>query len=86
MQHDGTAMPAGQARFTLPRPGSPLGYTPAEVAEILGKSRNTIYAWMKGADPLLTSQKRNGQHYIPIRDVRALLDPELVLEPVGVVS
>jgi hypothetical protein len=45
MQHDSTSLPAGQAIAAPAPPKSPLGYTVAEVAEILGKHPNTIYAW-----------------------------------------
>jgi hypothetical protein len=78
MQVDGTTVPEERASSSLPRPKSPLGYTPAEVAEILGKHRNTIYAWINADDPVLTSRKINGEHYIPVREVHELLDPELM--------
>jgi hypothetical protein len=70
VQVDGTTLPADQG--TLPRPASLLGYTPAEVAAIVGKNKNTIYLWIKAG--VLKSRRINRVHYIPAAEVRALLD------------
>jgi excisionase family DNA binding protein len=74
MQENPTSLPSGQAMATPPSPKSPLGYTAAEVAAILGKHVNTIYAWIdKG---ILPHRQFGGvgAKYIPRRAVRALLD------------
>jgi Helix-turn-helix domain len=70
VQIEGSTMPAGQG--TLPRPASRLGYTPAEVATIVGKHQNTIYLWLKAG--VLKSRRINRDHYIPVAEVVALLD------------
>jgi excisionase family DNA binding protein len=74
MQENPTSLPSGQAIAAPPPPKSPLGYTAAEAAEILGKHVNTIYAWIdKG---ILPHRQFGGvgAKYIPRRAVRALLD------------
>jgi excisionase family DNA binding protein len=74
MQENTTSLPAGQAMTAFPPPKSPLGYTATEVAEILGKHVNTIYAWIdKGVLPH-RQIGGVGAKYIPRRAVRELLD------------
>ncbi len=70
MHNDGIALPAGQG--TLIAPACVLGYTPAEVAAILGKHPNTIYEWIEAG--VLKSRRIKRDHYIPVAEVRALLD------------
>jgi excisionase family DNA binding protein len=74
MQENTTNLPAGQAMTAPPPPKSPLGYTVAEVAEILGKHVNTIYTWIDRG--ILPHRQFGGvgAKYIPRRAVRALLD------------
>ena len=74
MQEHATSLSAGRAMAVPAPPKSPLGYTAAEVAAILGKHINTIYAWIdKG---ILPHRQFGGvgAKYIPRRAVRALLD------------
>ncbi len=90
MQHDSTSLPAGQAIAAPAPPKSPLGYTVAEVAEILGKHPNTIYTWLHDG-PLADAKRQiGGTFYIPRRAVRALLDldeaTELLPAPGGEVA
>jgi excisionase family DNA binding protein len=74
MQQNTTSLPAGQAMAAPAPPKSPLGYTVAEVAKILGKHPNTIYAWLH-AGPLADAKRQiGGAFYIPRRALRALLD------------
>ena len=70
MQVNGSTLPSEQD--SLPRPGCRLGYTPAEVASIFGKHPNTIYVWIKSG--VIGSRRINRVHYIPVAEVRALLD------------
>lgn len=70
MQLNGSTRPAEQG--ALPRPASRLGYSPAEVAAIVGKHQNTIYVWLKAG--VLKSRRINQAHYIPVAEVCALLD------------
>jgi excisionase family DNA binding protein len=91
MQEHPTSLPAGRA-MAAPAPKNPMGYTVAEVAEILGKHPNTIYAWIHDG-PLADAKRQiGGTFYIPRRAVRALLDLEdneatdLVTAPGGEVA
>ena len=60
------------AQSAMQGPASRLGYTPAEVAAIVGKHQNTIYLWLKAG--VLKSRRINRDHYIPVAEVIALLD------------
>jgi len=74
MQENPTSLPSGQAMAAPAPPKSPLGYTVAEVAAILGKHPNTIYAWTRPGCPLADARQIGSTFYIPRRAVRALLD------------
>jgi excisionase family DNA binding protein len=76
MQEHPTGSPPGQTRAAPPAPRSPLGYSPAEAAKILGKHKNTIRAWMTEGGPLAGARRIGSLYYIPRRDVLALLDLE----------
>jgi len=82
MQNNATTLPSEQA-MTVAAPKNPMGYTVAEVAKILGKHTNTIYAWTRDGGPLAAARQIGGTFYIPRRAVLALLDisnetPDLV--------
>src|SRR5258705_373174 len=70
VQIEAATVPTDQG--TLPRPASRLGYSPAEVAAIVDKHPNTIYDWLKAG--VIKSRRINRAHYIPVAEVRALLD------------
>jgi hypothetical protein len=76
MQEHPINPPPGQTRAAPPAPRSPLGYSPAEAAKILGKHQNTIRAWMTEDGPLAGARRIGSLYYIPRRDVLALLDLE----------
>jgi excisionase family DNA binding protein len=83
MQQNTTSLPAGQAMAVRP-PKNVMGYTVAEVAEILGKHPNTIYAWIHDG-PLADAKRQiGGAFYIPRRAVRALLDLDEDSDLVGI--
>jgi len=73
VQENTTSLPASRT-LAVPAPKSPLGYTVAEAAKILGKHINTIYAWTRDGGPLADARQIGGTFYIPRRAVRALLD------------
>jgi len=73
VQEHATSLPAGRA-LAVPVPKSPLGYTAAEAANILGKHINTIYAWMRPGGLLAEARQIGSTFYIPRRTVLALLD------------
>jgi excisionase family DNA binding protein len=82
MQDNATTLPSGQA-MTVSAPKNPMGYTVAEVAQILGKHPNTIYAWTRNGRPLAAARQIGSTFYIPRRAVLSLLDissetPDLV--------
>ncbi|HEY5990497.1 MAG TPA: helix-turn-helix domain-containing protein [Streptosporangiaceae bacterium] len=76
MQEHPISPPPGQKRAAPPAPRSPLGYSPAEAAKILGKHKNTIRAWMTEDGPLAGARRIGSLYYIPRRAVLALLDLE----------
>jgi excisionase family DNA binding protein len=87
MQNNATTLPNGQA-MTVAAPKNPMGYTVAEVAKILGKHPNTIYAWTRPDGPLAAARQIGGTFYIPRRAVLALLDihdgtPDLIVTAGG---
>jgi excisionase family DNA binding protein len=63
-------LPTGEG--SLPGPASPLGYSAAEVAALVGKHQNTIYEWLKAG--VLRSRRIKGVHYISPATVHALFD------------
>jgi len=73
MHNNATTLPSGQA-MTVVAPKNPMGYNVAEVAKILGKHPNTIYAWTRPGCPLADARQIGSTFYIPRRAVRALLD------------
>jgi hypothetical protein len=76
MLRDGTALSTAQPP-RYPPPASRLGYTPAEVAGLLGKHPKTVRDWCKRG--LLASKRLGHTIYIPPRVLAGLLDEEVSL-------
>ncbi len=73
MHDKGTALPAGQGTPARAVRRSPVAYTVAEFAELLGKHPNTVYEWIRKG--LLPFERIGLCYFIPERALGCLRDP-----------
>jgi Helix-turn-helix domain len=74
MHRDGIALSEGQRLTACPPPSSRLGYTPVEVAGLIGKHPKTVREWCRRG--VLPSRRLAGAFYISPRALAVLLDEE----------
>ncbi|HEY2958747.1 MAG TPA: helix-turn-helix domain-containing protein [Actinomycetota bacterium] len=80
MHHQGTALPAGQGTSGRVR-RSPVAFTVAEFAALLGKHPNTVYDWIrKGQIPF---ERIGNSYFIPERALGRLRSPAADDAPVA---
>jgi hypothetical protein len=74
MHRDGIALTAVRTLTACPPPTSRLGYTPVEVAGLIGKHPKTVREWCRRG--VLPSRRLAGAFYISPRALASLLGEE----------